>query len=980
MHDAWLEVFAKEGTARAVAANRPLVLEDADAVWLLRAGRLDLFAVGPIRHGVPGARVRLCRLEAGELLFGVGEGLGTLLAVGHPGTEVVRLGRRAFVQRARQPELAAAVVDLLDGWVMSLTAGVTWRRPPRRIVLLEPEREVTLAARQAAGVARGGVVWVRHTQGVSWFQGKAELSLGAGDGAFPLASSGWLLAAEADTALHTAATRDELNRTEFWSGLQGFHQLVLAGAAGNAAELEAAEQGRVLRRAQSEALALRAAVARLAGAVAAPSDDAVEADVEPLGPVREEDALFAACRLVGARLGVAIRPPPEAGEPRRRSDPVIAIARASRVRLRRVRLADGWWREDHGPLLGFRAGDERPVALLQTSPTRYELIDPQGGTRTPATAANARPTEGAGPGLRPFGYAFYRPFPARSLTAWQLVDFALRGTWRDGLRVVLLGLAGSVMGLLTPIIVTWVFNKIVPAAEQSQLLVVVLALLSASIAAALFHFARGVAVLRLQTIMDGSVQAAIWDRLLNLPATFFRRYATGDLAMRALGVVAIPQVLTDAGLSVLLSFVFSLANFVLLFVYAPGLAGLAGLVLAAAVLTTTGFAWRQLGYQRRVYAARGKVAGLVLQLLTGIARLRLAGAEDRALAVWAQDFGVQKGLAYRARAVASNLTAFDAALPILGTAVVFAGVAALPQDTLSLGVFLAFIAAFTQMLAAAGSLGWVVRDAVQVVPLYERARPILEALPEADVTSADPGELSGDIELSHVSFRYQADGPLVLDDISVQIRAGEFVAFVGPSGAGKSTLLRLLLGFERPTAGSVYYDRLDLAGLDCQAVRRQVGVVLQDGKLLTGDLYSNIVGSSLMSQEDAWEAARLAGLDEDIARMPMGMQTVVSEGGSTLSGGQRQRLLIARAVAARPRILLLDEATSALDNETQAQVSRSLERLKATRVVIAHRLSTIQAADRICVLDGGRIVQVGRHDELAARPGLFKELVERQMI
>jgi len=358
----------------------------------------------------------------------------------------------------------------------------------------------------------------------------------------------------------------------------------------------------------------------------------------------------------------------------------------------------------------------------------------------------------------------------------------------------------------------------------------------------------------------------------------------------------------------------------------------------------------------------------------------VAGAEDRALAVWSQQFGLQKGLSFRARSQANNLATFNAAVPIVTSMALFAAVTLLPAGSLSLGSFLAFNAAAVQLFFGALAASSALSSLVQIVPLYERARPVLEALPEVDVSKTDPGDLGGDVEISHVSFRYHADGPLVLKDVSVHVRPGEFVAFVGPSGAGKSTLVRLLLGLESPTAGSIYYDRADLAGLDLQAVRRQLGVVLQNSRILSGDIFSNIIGASLLTLEDAWEAARLSGLDQDIEQMPMGMYTVVAEGASTLSGGQRQRLMIARAVVAKPRILLFDEATSSLDNKTQAIVSRSLEGLRATRIVVAHRLSTIQGADRIYVLDGGRVVEQGRYEELMGQGGLFAELAKRQLV
>jgi ATP-binding cassette subfamily C protein len=298
----------------------------------------------------------------------------------------------------------------------------------------------------------------------------------------------------------------------------------------------------------------------------------------------------------------------------------------------------------------------------------------------------------------------------------------------------------------------------------------------------------------------------------------------------------------------------------------------------------------------------------------------------------------------------------------------------------SIGDFLSFNSALGQFNAAMLGLMGAMSQIITMVPLYKRAAPILHAVPETRADSIDPGELSGHIELSNVTFRYLPDMPPVLNDLSITIRPGEYVAFVGSSGSGKSTILRLMLGFETPEAGGVYFDGQDLSGLDIGAVRRQIGVVLQGSKLGSGSIFDNIVGSAPLSQDDAWQAAREAGLEQDIKDLPMGMHTMLSEGASTLSGGQRQRLMIARALVLRPRILMLDEATSALDNYTQSVVNQSLDKQNLTRIVVAHRLSTIINAHRIVVLKQGQIVETGRYSELMARDGEFAALARRQLL
>jgi ATP-binding cassette subfamily C protein len=521
---------------------------------------------------------------------------------------------------------------------------------------------------------------------------------------------------------------------------------------------------------------------------------------------------------------------------------------------------------------------------------------------------------------------------------------------------------------------------VIPTGDRTQLVAIGLFLFAVAAATALFQIVRSIAVLRVEGRLDATIQSALWDRVLALPVPFFRDYSAGDLGNRAMGFTQMRLVLTGPVLTVLLTAVFSSFNLVLLFIYSVPLALLALLIIAIAMTITGTLGYLSVRHQRVLTEIEGQISGLVLQIINGISKFRVAGAEDRAFGIWGERFAAQRRVAYRSRQLQNYILVFNSAYAILAGLGIFAVYAATGGASLSVGQFIAFNTAFTTLLLIGLQLTGVLVVILGVVPLYERMKPILNALPEVDNSKVSPGILSGDIEVSHITFRYAKDGPTILDDVSIAVRPGEMVALVGPSGSGKSSLLRLLMGFEQPESGAVYYNGQDLASLNVEEVRRQIGTVIQSGKVMTGPILTNIVGSSLLTIDDAWEAARMAGLDGDIKRMPMGMHTVVNEEGGTFSGGQRQRLLIARAVAHRPRILFFDEATSALDNATQEIVSKSLEELNTTRVIIAHRLSTIVNADRIYVMQSGRVVQTGTYSELLQKPGLFAELARRQIV
>jgi NHLM bacteriocin system ABC transporter ATP-binding protein len=424
----------------------------------------------------------------------------------------------------------------------------------------------------------------------------------------------------------------------------------------------------------------------------------------------------------------------------------------------------------------------------------------------------------------------------------------------------------------------------------------------------------------------------------------------------------------------------------LLFSYSGSLALIALVVALINIAVTITAGVMTLKRTRPLLNEQGKLFGMMVQIINGVSKFRLAGAENRAFAYWGKQYAHQLRLTMATQGIEDNLAVVNNLLSTATPAVLFVFAAtALQQSEINhtpftTGMFFAFNTAFGTFVSGTTNLSKVVLDILKILPIWERTQPILQGVPEVNAEKSDPGRLTGHIAIEHSLFRYRADGNLILNDVSIKAEPGEFIALVGPSGSGKSTLLRLLLGFDRPESGTVYYDGQDLSGLDVTAVRRQIGVVLQNSRLMSASIFENIASGALITMDEAWEAARMAGFDADVAAMPMGMHTVVSEGGSNISGGQRQRLMIARALALRPRILLFDEATSALDNKTQAIVSESLDRLKVTRIVVAHRLSTIRNADRIYVLEAGQMIEQGSFAELAKQDGLFSQMIQRQRL
>ena len=945
--------------------------------WQVMQGMVDVFLLD--RSSVAaGFRYHLLRVEAGGLMFGAVDAAGattSLLAV--PGNNSVILP----FDLGQAPVPDETMVLALERWITALANAMAPGMPPINATVVTSS-QISRAEKDEILVAHEHPLWLTRIPAAAEFLDFGPQTAAGTQARLPLTAKTWL-ALPAGQSVTLQSFADWCKDASLASDLAAFHDLVLAVVGNRYRQKSKAELANLALREERRNQSLAGTIEGLVKTI----EDRKVVETHSIHP------LFAACELVADCLDIKLSLPIGGGDAIDASSrPVELIARTSRVQCREISLGDNWWKKEGGPLLGYWL-DGRPCALLPLASGGYRVVDPTQRIDTKLTPAKAAQ-------IVLTAWQLIEPLPDGPVGLRDLGRFCIKGTGIDALVILIMVILAGTLSLVPPLATKAVFDTVIPSNEGSEAVIIGIGLLLSASSVALFNLVQSIALLRIEGRLDLRLQSALWDRLVRAPAGFFRDHSSGDLVSRMQSVDSIRKLLTGSVISTLVSSVMGMFSLGLMIYYAPMLSLVLALITIAFTLCGLLLGWRLVTLDRQALMLNGDIQSLVVQLLETLGKLRVAAVEDIAFRRWSSLFRTTQDIANKSGHAYVFMLALMGILGPFTLAVLFAflgfqtgelmayfliptewdQITGQPMDIIMpMSSFVAFLNAYVQFMTAVTGIMVVGIRLSSLSPLMGRLKPIFKTPTEQFGAQDNPGQIVGRVEFKNVSFRYDKDGPAILNNLSFSIEPGEFVALVGPSGSGKSSAIRLLLGFETQESGSIYLDGRDFGRLDKTLVREQLGVVVQEGKLIPGTIFDNLTGGADVSPEDVWDAARQVGFDIDLQNMPQGLDTPINDGASNISGGQRQRLLVARALIRKPHMLVLDEATSALDNETQEIVSRTIQNMNITRIAVAHRLSTIIKADRIFVIVAGSVVESGTYDELLKLDRVFADLVRQQI-
>jgi NHLM bacteriocin system ABC transporter ATP-binding protein len=973
-----------KGSQSKVDANFRRFLSYKDALWWVKKGEGTLFSMertdflvnkgvlnkGPLRY--------LGSIHTDSLVFGFDtkdDDPIALLLMTHTQTVLKKINIYDLQRYwENDPSAIELLKELFDNWISNICERLDPFYIEEADVYLDSKKtniikadQIVLPQKVIDPEHKDEITWINISEGHASLFGINELVLTKDSGPFPLGRNFWLYT-HADVKLEILSTSEAMQKKEFINGFLNFQDYVFKLTQFLHERTKNEDLKRFAEKEKLEKENLDNAFRNL-GSILDEEED-IKWDFETHG-----SSLFKTMQLIGKEQNIKFKDVNLAQHAGSLEDKIRSICQRSHVQCRLVKLEKNFWKKDSRSLLGFLKDGGKPVAIINHNPSKYEIIDPE--TKVKRVLNEKTFLE-----LYDKAYMFYEPFKDGPLKGKDIIKFCLKGQSKEILRIFSLGVLGALVSLIPPFLNEVLFNDVIGSFQPSLLPQVIIGFVLCTIVTAIFLLTRSLLTFRLMSLIDYRLESALWDRVLSLSTRFFRQSTVGNLVERMYAVSQIHQLITGSVIRILISGVFSIFYFIAMFYYNTTLSWIGIFVVLITVSVSAICIIKKAQLYRIILNFSGILSGLVIQLITGISKLRIASAENRAFTEWSVLKKEITTLHYKSQKIENVVTVVTQVMPIIGllliysTSVVMMGVE--NSVSITVGALMAFFSAYIPFSYSVYEASNTLINIVQVVPLWDRAKVILEEEPELTTDKLSPGVLNGSLFVEKVSFKYENEGQDILHDLTMHVKPGEFIGIAGPSGSGKSTLVRILLGFEKPSQGKIYYNDQDLSTLDIRQVRKQIGVVLQNGKIFSGTIYDNIVCGGVFSKDDIQEAIKLSGFYEDLQNLPMGLHTFIQGGTSTLSGGQIQRLLIARAIIRKPKILIFDEATSALDNKNQDIVINSLEKLNATRIVIAHRLSTIKNADRIYILDKGHVAQEGTFNNLASKEGIFKTMLERQ--